>query len=70
MTKSELIAMLDGFPDDYDVAIDIGEDELFEICFADSCVLRLENGEEVFMLAPCFCEDEDEEFPIGDISLN
>lgn len=61
MTIKELKKMLKGIPDNFDIAMDAGNNSLMPICSTDSGVAQLEFNDTkekvfVFILCPCSCE--------------
>jgi hypothetical protein len=75
MTIKELKKLLKGIPDNFDIAIETGEQSLMPICPTDSGVIQLEFNDTkekrfVFILAPCSCPPENESQIESEINLN
>lgn len=66
MTVGELKEMLQEIPDQFDIAMDCGDDNLTPICHTDSGVIQVEFNDNkkkifIFVLAPCSCIPHEDE---------
>lgn len=60
MTKAELFELLADVPDDMEIMIE-GEFGYYPICFTESEINEDEVLGDAFVLAPCYCDEVDEE---------